>query len=105
MQVLKGFCRVEKRARGLERVQTLSERQNLPICLEQKAEMAARCECAAHRRLSEAEADMGIRNWEQRNADVSFMKPIENSNLKDWNCSNGLIRVKEKRLIYTENWK
>ena len=35
------------------------------------------------------------------------MKPIENSTLKDWSCTkriNGLIRLKERRLIYAENW-
>ena len=37
-----------------------------------------------------------------------FMKPIENSNVKDWSCTkriNGLIRLKERRLICAENWK
>ena len=37
-----------------------------------------------------------------------FMKPIKNSNLKDWNCArriSGLISLKEKRLIYAEKWK
>ena len=36
------------------------------------------------------------------------MKPIENSNLRDWSCirrSNGQIRLKEKRVIYVEKWK
>ena len=39
---------------------------------------------------------------------LKFMTPIENSNLKDWNFirrGNGQIRLKEKSLIYTENWK
>ena len=30
-------------------------------------------ECAAQRRLSEAEADMDIRNWEPRNSDRGFV--------------------------------
>ena len=37
-----------------------------------------------------------------------FMRPIENSNLKDWNCTrrtNGQIRLQEKRSICAENWK
>ena len=38
--------------RDLESVQTLSERQNLHVYLEKKAEMAVRGECAAQRRLS-----------------------------------------------------
>ena len=36
------------------------------------------------------------------------MKPIENSNLKDWSCIrriSGQIRLEEKRLIYVEKWK
>ena len=87
-------------------MQTLSERRNLHVYLEQKAESAVQGECAAQRRLSEAEADMYVRNWEQRNADS--VKPIENLNLKDWSCTrriNGQIRLKEKRLISSENWK
>ena len=38
--------------RDLESVQTLSERQNLHVYLEKKAEMTVRGECAAQRRLS-----------------------------------------------------
>ena len=59
-----------KRDRDLECVQTLSERQILHVYLEQKAEMAVRGQCAAQRRLSEAEADME-RSWEPRNADMA----------------------------------
>ena len=53
-----------KRDRDLESVQTLSERQNLHVYLEQKAELSVQGECAARRRLSETEADMVIRNRE-----------------------------------------
>ena len=37
-----------------------------------------------------------------------IVKPIKNSNLKDWNCTkriNGLIKLKEKRLTYAESRK
>ena len=51
------------RDRDLGSGQTLSERQILLVYLEQKAEMAVRGECAAQRRLSEAEADMDKRIW------------------------------------------
>ena len=61
-----------KKDRDLESVQTLSEGQNLHVYLEQKAEMAVPGECAAQRRLSEAEADMDKRNWEQRSADIAL---------------------------------
>ena len=91
-----------KRDRDLESVQTLSERHILQVYLEQKAEMAVRGECAAQRRLSEAEADMDIINWEQGNSDMAlFMKPIENSNLKDWSCTrriSGQIRLKREKM-------
>ena len=49
--------------------------------------------------------------WEIENEEMLIypsMKPIENSNLKDWSCIrriNGQIRLREKRLIYVENWK
>ena len=51
-----------KRDRDLESAQTLSERQNLHVYLEHRAELAFRGECAAQRRLFEAEADMEFRN-------------------------------------------
>ena len=74
--------------------------RKLKFTFEQKAETAARGECAAQRRLSEAEANMDIRNWEQRNYGGPFVKLIENSNIKDWNCTKRikeLIRLKERR--------
>ena len=56
------------RNRELESVQTLPERRHLHVYLEQKSELAEQGECAAQKRLSEAEADMDIRfiyveNW------------------------------------------
>ena len=59
-----------KRDRDLESMQTLSERRNLHVYLEQEAELAVQGESAAQRRLSEAEADMNMRNWERRNSDI-----------------------------------
>ena len=47
-----------KRDRVLESVQTLSERRNLHVYLEQNAELAVQGDCAGQKRLSEAEADM-----------------------------------------------
>ena len=58
--------------RDVESVQTLSERQNLYVYLEQKAEMAVRGDCAGQRRRSEAEEDMEMRNWEQRISDMAL---------------------------------
>ena len=60
------------RDRDLECVQTLRERRNNHVYLEQKGELAVQGDCAAQRRLSEAEADMDTRNWEQRNSVIAF---------------------------------
>ena len=61
-QVLKGLCREEKEIEILESAQTLSESRILHVYLEQKAELAGQGECAAQNRLSEAEAEVGVRN-------------------------------------------
>ena len=53
------------------------------------------------------------RTWKQESGKRAvlmwlFMKPIENSNVRDWSCTrriNGQIRLKEKRSTYLENWK
>ena len=34
-----------------------------------------------------------------------IMKPIKNSNLKDWNCTKRINGLKEKRLTYAESKK
>ena len=62
----------EKRDRYLNVAQTLKDRQHLQNFLEQKAELAVRGDNAAQKRLSEAEADMEIRNWEKRNSDIAL---------------------------------
>ena len=61
-----------ERDRDLESAYTLSERRNLHVYLEQKGELAVQGERAAQRRLPEAEANMDMRNWEQRNSDIAF---------------------------------
>ena len=45
------------------------QKETLHAYLEQKAEMAVQGECVAQKRLSEAEAEMDIGNWEQRDAE------------------------------------
>ena len=57
-------------------LESQSDRQNLHAYLEQKAESAVRGKCAAQRRLSEAEADMDIINWEQKSSDVALFETI-----------------------------
>ena len=61
-RLLKGLS-TGKSDRDLESVQTLSERRKLHVHLEQNA--AFKQKCAAQKRLSEAAAEMDIRNWEQ----------------------------------------
>ena len=61
-----------KRERDLNSVQTLSDRQNLHRNQERKAGSAVRRESAAQKRLSEAEADLEIRRWEQKNSEIAL---------------------------------
>ena len=60
-----------KRNRDLESAQTLSERRNLHVYLEQKADLAVQGQRAPQKILSEAEAEMDIINWGKRNSDIA----------------------------------
>ena len=62
----------EGKNRDLDSVQTLSERQNLHFYLEQKAESTVQEENAAQKRLSEVEADVEIRRWEQKSSKMAL---------------------------------
>ena len=97
-----------KRDRDLESVQTQSERRNLHVYLEQKDEMAVQGECAARRRLSEAEAGMDIRNWEQRNSDIALYetnRELESERLERCQANQWADQAQRERLTYAENWK
>ena len=62
--------------------------------------MAVQGECAAQRRVSEAEADMDIRNWEQRNYDTALDETSEGK------IGAGLMRVENEKQtggIYSHN--
>ena len=88
-----------KRDRDLDRG-CLSDRQNLHTYLERKAESAVRGESAAQKRPSEAEADMEVRNWEQKRSEVALCET--HRELEDWNYNkriNRLIRLKETKKI------
>ena len=61
-----------KRDRDLESAKTLSEWRNLHAYFEKEAEVAVQGKCVAQKRLSEAEAEMDKRNWEQRDADIAL---------------------------------
>ena len=50
----------------------LSEKKDLHVYFEQKADLVVRQECTAQRRLSEAEADMETRRWEKRSSDMAL---------------------------------
>ena len=81
-------------------MQTLKDRQNLHEFLERKAEFAARGEKSAQTRLSEAEAEMEIGNWEKRNSDLALHEISRSLNSGDYSYNkrnNGLIRLKEIR--------
>ena len=88
-QVLRRLCREGKRDRDLESVQSLYERRNRHVYFEQKAELAVQGECAAQKRLSEAEAEMLM---------LPSMIPIDNSNLRDGSFSGeSIARSDSKR--------
>ena len=61
-----------KRDRDLDSVKIQSDRHSLYVYLEQKADLAVQGEYSAQRRLSEAEADMDMREWEKRGSDLAL---------------------------------
>ena len=61
-----------KRDRDLESAQTLSEWRNLHAYFEQEVELAVQGKGVAQKKLSEAEAEMDKRNWDQRDADIAL---------------------------------
>ena len=61
-----------KRDRDQNVVQTLKDRQNLDKILEQIAELAVRGEKMAQQRSFEAEVDVEIKHWEERNSDIAL---------------------------------
>ena len=61
-----------KRDRDLDSVKIQSDRHSLYVYLEQKAEIAVQGDYSAQRRLAEAEADMDVRKWEMRRADLAL---------------------------------
>ena len=60
----------------------------------------------AQRKLCEAEAEVEARNWEKRNSDFVFRRPIKNLNLSDFSDIkqiNGQIKLRETKSACTEN--
>ena len=62
----------EKRDRDQIVARTLRERQNLQKILKRKAELAVRGGKLAQQRLYEAEADVEVKHWENRNSDIGL---------------------------------
>ena len=97
-----------KKDRDLESAQTLSERRNLHLSLERKAEFAVQGECAAQKRSSEAEAEMDIRNWEQRNADIAGYetnRELESQRLEVYQANQRADQAQREKINLFENWK
>ena len=91
-----------KRDRDLESAQTLSERRNLHAHLEQKVELAVPGECAAQKRLSGAEAEMDMRNWEPRNADIALHetnRELESQRLEH-QASQWAIQAQREKIFF-----
>ena len=83
----------------------LSERKNLHEYLEKEAERALQDECTAQRGVSEAEADMDMRNWEERNSDVALYETNLNHNgLSCVGQINRLVKLKKQNnILFSEN--
>ena len=84
------------------------KRRNLHVYWEQKTELVVQGESAAPIRLSKAEGDMDIGNWEQRNADIAlceFNRELESQRLELYQANQWQVRLKEKRSICVGNLK
>ena len=92
-----------KRDRDQNVVQTLRDRQNLRTILEWKAEYTVPGEKLAQVKLYEAEADVEVKHWENRNSDIALYEI--NQEFEYNSRINGLIRLKETKLASMENWK
>ena len=69
MSVSTKLCR---KGKEIEIWKGLSDTQHLHVYLEQQAELPLRGEYAAQKRLSEAEADMEVRNREQKSSGMAL---------------------------------
>ena len=95
---LSGSVSREKRDGDQNVVRTLRDKQNLL----QKAELAVRGENSAQQKLSEAGAEIVKREF----VILLFMRLIKNSNPNDYSYNwriNGLLRLKERRLVCVKN--
>ena len=75
---LENLCKATKSVAGVEvsmlreKKKTMSDMQLLHEFFERTAELAVPGEIAAPKRLSEAEADLEIRRWDQTNSEISL---------------------------------
>ena len=79
----------KKRERDLDSVITMVDRQHLQEFLEWKGESAVRGEIAAQERLSQAEADMEIRRWEQKKSEVAFYQFSSKTRISQITATSG----------------
>ena len=100
---MEGTLSKGKRDRDLECAETLSERRNLHVYLEHKAELAVQGKSAAQRRLSEATAHMNIRNKKkkQRNSDTAVCetnRELESQRLELYQANQWADQTPRKKL-------
>ena len=85
--------------------QSMRDRDNLLRIQEKKTELATQGENEAPRKLSEIEADVEIRKWEQRNSEIALFESDRELNLKFIKRTYGPTVLTERGLICVENWK
>ena len=94
--------------RDLESVRTLSERKDLHVYIEQKADLAVQQECAALRRLSDAEADMETRKWEKTSSDLALYetnRELESRRLELYQAHQWADQAQRERINLYGVWR
>ena len=87
-------------------MRTSSDKQNFHKYLERKGGSAVRRENASQKRLSEAEADMEIRRWEQKSSEVALYETHRELQSQRLHLHAANIRLKEtKKKACMEKWK
>ena len=86
-----------KRDHDSKSVRTSSNKQNLHKYLERKAGSDVRRENASQKRLSEAEADMEIRRWEQKSSEVALYETHRELESQRLHLHPANIRLKETK--------
>ena len=83
----------------------MPDRQNLhDVFLERKAESAVRGEIAVQKRLSEAEAGLVIRRWEQNNCPLWVSSRTRVSRLQQHQANQSADQVPREKINLCGNW-